>query len=254
MDSNKTVIVTGAGSGIGRATAIRFAAAGYCVYGADIDNRGMDAVAAEIGAGKGVFVPYLVDVSDERAVKALVDRSVQTHGALHAVVACAGVAWTGLAHELELDKWNRLLAINLTGTFLLAKHAMRHLCGARSGSFVAISSDAGVRGASGYAAYCASKHGVIGLIRCLALDYGRFGIRSNAVCPGFVQTKMMHELFEQTDNPAVEIARYMEEVPTQRFALPSEVANVVFHLASDEASYTNGMCYAVDGGVTAGHL
>ncbi|WP_063901786.1 SDR family NAD(P)-dependent oxidoreductase [Burkholderia ubonensis] len=250
----KTALVTGAASGIGQATAVRFAQAGYAVYGGDMDTRGLDETLSLAKGASGKFVPCGLDVRDESQMAAFATKAASEEGGVHAAVNCAGIARTGLVHDLTLDSWNFTISVNLTGTFLLAKHAIPHLQAAGGGAFVAVSSDAGVRGASGYAAYCASKHGVIGLVRCLALDYGRDGIRSNAVCPGFVQTKMMDQLFAEASDPEAEKASYMREVPNGRFARPDEVANVILHLASDEASYTNGICYSIDGGVTAGHF
>ncbi|MCY1520606.1 2-(S)-hydroxypropyl-CoM dehydrogenase [compost metagenome] len=157
-------------------------------------------------------------------------------------------------HEAPRKDWDFQIAVNLTGTYLLSKYAMKTFVEQNAGAFVAVSSDAGVRGASGYAAYCASKHGVIGLVRCLALDYGALGIRANAVCPGFVQTKMMDQLFAEAENPEAEKKSYMKEVPLGRFADPQEVGKVIFHLCSEDAAYTNGIIYSIDGGVTAGHF
>lgn len=250
----KSALVTGAASGIGQATANRFAQEGYAVYGGDMDEKGLAETQRQIGQTGGVFVPCPLDVRDESQMSAYARRVVEERGGLNAAISCAGVARTALVHDMSLDAWNFLLSINLTGTFLLAKHAIPHIKSAGGGAFVAVSSDAGVRGASGYAAYCASKHGVVGLIRCLALDYGRDNVRANAVCPGFVQTKMMDQLFAEAKDPEAEKASYMREIPSGRFARPSEVAGVIYHLASDEASYTNGIVYSIDGGVTAGHF
>jgi meso-butanediol dehydrogenase / (S,S)-butanediol dehydrogenase / diacetyl reductase len=254
ITTEKTVVITGAASGIGRAASIRFAQSGYAVYGADMDENGLEETSELITNAQGVFTFNLVDVRDEAQVRSIVQRAVNERGALNAAVSCAGVARTRLVHELDIDEWNFLLAVNLTGTFLLAKCAMTHFMAQKGGAFVAVSSDGGLRGAAGYAAYCASKHGVVGLVRCLALDYGRYGIRTNAVCPGFVQTKMMDQLFAEASDPEAEMASYTREIPSGRFAQPSEVATVIHHLASEDASYTNGICYSIDGGVTAGHF
>jgi NAD(P)-dependent dehydrogenase (short-subunit alcohol dehydrogenase family) len=147
-------------------------------------------------------------------------------------------------------EWHRIIAVNLTGTYLLARHTIPHLLVRGGGNFVAISSDAGLRGSVGFAAYCASKHAVVGLVRCMALDYGRQGVRSNAVCPSFVDTPMADGLLA---NPNLPDRRAFERrAPLGRFARPEEVAEAIAHLASPEASYTNGMLYVIDGGTTAG--
>lgn len=247
-------VITGAASGIGQATALVFAQRGYAVVGADRDLAGLEQTAEQIKAIGGVFDFRAVDVANESEVSALVAHAKERFGWISAVVSCAGVARTGRIDQMPRSNWDLQISVNLTGTYLLAKSAMEIFMAQKGGSFVAVSSDAGVRGASGYAAYCASKHGVIGLVRCLALDYGTFGIRSNAVCPGFVQTKMMDQLFAEAANPEEEKRSYMKEVPLGRFAAPEEVGKVIQHLSSDDAAYTNGMIYALDGGVTAGHF
>lgn len=249
----QTAIITGAASGIGQATARVFASHGYTVIGCDRDAKGLEETATSIIASGGKFKFRIVDVTKDEELKSIIQDTKRELGIVSSVVSCAGIARTGKIHEMPRSEWDLQIAVNLTGTYLLAKNAMEVFVEQKSGSFVAVSSDAGVRGASGYAAYCASKHGVVGLIRCLALDYGNQGIRANAVCPGFVQTKMMDQLFAEAVNPEEERLSYMKEIPLGRFATPEEVGRVIHHLSSDDASYTNGMIYTIDGGVTAGH-
>lgn len=153
---------------------------------------------------------------------------------------------------MELEAWDRVIGVNLTGTFLTARHTIPAIESSGGGSFVAISSDAGLQGASGFGAYCASKHGVVGLVRSLALDHGPAGVRCNAVCPGFVETPMADRIFAGTEPD--ERHRWEETVPLGRFARPEEVAEVVAHLTSDQARYTNGITYSIDGGSTAGYF
>jgi meso-butanediol dehydrogenase/(S,S)-butanediol dehydrogenase/diacetyl reductase len=142
--------------------------------------------------------------------------------------------------------------VNLTGVFLTARYAIPHLEAGGEASFVAVSSDAGIQGAAGFAAYCASKHGVIGLVKSLALDHGPRGVRCNAVCPGFVETPMAERIF--ADLPEQERERWRGTVPLGRFGLPEEVAEAIAHLSSPQASYVNGHTYVIDGGGTAGYF
>jgi meso-butanediol dehydrogenase/(S,S)-butanediol dehydrogenase/diacetyl reductase len=157
---------------------------------------------------------------------------------------------TAATKDFEVSEWARIVATNLSGTFYLAKYSLPHLLESK-GTFTAISSDAGTHGAPGYGPYCATKHGVNGLIKCLALEYGRLGVRCNAICPGFVETPMAHQLFDKMSES--ELNYYRSTVPLGRFARADEVAAVVDHITSREAGYTNGMLYALDGGSTAGY-
>jgi meso-butanediol dehydrogenase / (S,S)-butanediol dehydrogenase / diacetyl reductase len=184
-------------------------------------------------------------------VEHAISSAVEALGPLRTVVACAGIAVLGSVTELSVDSWRRTLDVNLTGAFLTARYGIPRLVASGGGSFTAVSSDAGVQGAQGYAAYCASKHGVVGLVRCLALDHARQGIRANAVCPSFVETPMADQIFAGTSEK--ERAFYKAGVPLGRFAQPQEVARVIAHLSSSDAAYTNGLLYTVDGGATAGY-
>ncbi|MEX2648906.1 MAG: SDR family NAD(P)-dependent oxidoreductase [Alphaproteobacteria bacterium] len=245
--AREVAIVTGAASGIGRATALRLAARGARLGLIDRDGEGLEATAKAIAAARC----HVADVSDSRALAMAVRDIAQAEGGLDTVVNCAGIARETLVHETPEADWHDVIAVNLTGTFLLARHTLPWLLKRGRGAFVAISSDSGVWGAIGYGAYCASKHGVIGMIRCMALEYGSAGIRSNAVCPAFVATPMADAIFSRAPQGTRESFRNL--VPLKRFAEADEVAKVVAHLSSDEASYTNGSVYMVDGGATAGY-
>jgi NAD(P)-dependent dehydrogenase (short-subunit alcohol dehydrogenase family) len=231
---------------------LRLAQRGACVGLIDRDADGLAATADEIGNHGGVSQCFAADVSDSGALGDAIRSFCDDAGGLDTVVSCAGVVSEHLLHETDEADWNRVIAINLTGTFLLAKHTLPRLVKRGAGSFVAISSDSGVHGAIGYSAYCASKHGVIGMVRCMALEYGPLGIRSNAVCPAFVDTPMADQIFARAPDHMRE--SYRKVVPLKRFALADEVAKVVAHLSSDEASYTNGSIYMIDGGATAGYF
>jgi meso-butanediol dehydrogenase/(S,S)-butanediol dehydrogenase/diacetyl reductase len=231
---------------------LRLAERGAYVGLIDLDADGLAATAGEIGDRGGNSHSFAVDVSDSGALANAIATFCGDRGGLDAVVSCAGIVREHLLHETDECDWHDVIAVNLTGTFLLAKHTLPWLLKRGAGSFVAISSDSGVHGAVGYTAYCASKHGVIGIVRCMALEYGPVGIRSNAVCPAFVDTPMADGIFSRAPDGVRE--SYRKLVPLKRFALADEVAKVVVHLSSEEASYTNGNIYMVDGGATAGYF
>lgn len=250
--AQETVIITGGGSGIGLATAWRFHRRGRALGVIDIDRDAAEAVARDIRADGGTAHAETANVALEAELQGAVNRCQRALPGIRTVVAAAGITRASFVHKMPLEEWQRVLAVNLTGTFLLAKATVPLLLAAGGGSFVAISSYAGLRGAVGHAAYCASKHGVIGLVRAMALDYGDRGIRSNAVCPGFVDTPMARQIFDAAPPGTEEAIR--EAVPLSRFALPEEVADIIVHLSSAEASYVNGIAYSVDGGSSVGNL
>ena len=243
-----TVLVTGAASGIGRAVAVRLAADGYRVAATDRDAGGL-CQTMDLLSRDG-HVSSVVDVTDLASLKAAVEHQTDDDRPLRGVVAVAGIEVLGDVLDLEPSEWQRSLDVNLTGVFNTAKACMPSLV-EEGGSFVAMASDAGHLGAQGYSAYCAAKHGVIGLIKAMALDYGPQGVRSNAIAPSFVQTPMADRIFE---NDEEEMRHYAGTIPMGRFASAEEVAGVTAHLLGDDASYSNGMVYKVDGGSTAGYF
>ncbi|MGI9621222.1 MAG: SDR family NAD(P)-dependent oxidoreductase, partial [Acidimicrobiales bacterium] len=193
LDGKRT-IVTGAGSGIGEAAAKLFAAEGAQVCCADINAEGLAATAEAIGDSA---LPVVVDVSDQESCRAMVDQTVTAFGGLDAVYANAGVAGSGRAGDLDIEEWNRVIGINLTGKWLSVKYAIPHLIEAGGGSLVLQASVGGVIGVPGIASYAAAKSGVIGLTRQMAVDYGPDGIRVNAICPGTVPTPLVRATYEK---------------------------------------------------------
>ncbi|MDQ0391999.1 SDR family NAD(P)-dependent oxidoreductase [Labrys monachus] len=244
------VLISGAASGIGRATALKLAAEGARLGLFDLNAAALASVAADCEALGARAMSMPGDVSSDSDVAGAVAGLVERFGCLSAVVCAAGIALKGNVTTLTDEVWNKTLAVNLTGTFLMARHAMPHLIARSPSAFVAVSSDSGVRGSSGYAAYSASKHGVIGLVRCMALDHGPHGVRSNVVCPTFVDTPMADELLREGGR--YDRAFYESRIPLGRFARADEVADAIRHLLSPQASYANGMVYVLDGGTTAG--
>jgi len=245
---DKSVIVTGAGSGIGRAAALAFAAAGANVTVADIDDQHGRATVAqllELGA-QAEFVR--VDVSRAADCAAMVEHAVSRHGRLDIAFNNAGIN-IGVAPiaDVEDAQWERIVAINLTGVFLCMKHEIRAMKRSGGGTIINTASVGGVIGTAGVTAYCATKHGVVGLTKSAALDYIKDGIRINAVCPGGTQTAMLAEWFK---DPEVERTA-KAATPIGRMAEPAEIARAVLFLASEESSFMVGHALVVDGGLTA---
>ncbi|MBS1843041.1 MAG: SDR family oxidoreductase [Actinobacteria bacterium] len=241
-------VVTGAGGGIGRATALELAARGYCVGLFDLSEEAAEATAEQARWLGGSTLVAVGDVASAIDVDAAVAATAARFGTLDAAVACAGIEMAGSAIKIDPDQWRRAFAVNVDGVLNLARAAIPAMSPG-GGAFVAISSDAGVTGWRGCAAYVASKHAVVGLVRALALDHGRHGIRSNVVAPAFVETEMTERIFAGSEELRGD---YEALIPMGRFADPTEVARVVAHLISPEAAFTNGHVYMVDGGETAG--
>jgi NAD(P)-dependent dehydrogenase (short-subunit alcohol dehydrogenase family) len=238
----KIALVTGAGSGIGAATAARLGEEGAVVIGLDLT----------VSTDHGCKEFSAVDVTDADAVTACVDGIVSSHGSLDVVVNAAGVAGGGPLHAIELDEWNRVIAVNLTGTMLVCRAATNHMLRAGSGAIVNIASVEGLEGGEGGSAYNASKGGVVLLTKNLAMDYGRRGIRVNAVCPGFIQTPMMDATLGDDAMAGIR-EQFREAHQLGRFGDPSEIASAIAFLASDDASFVTGTTLTVDGGMMAGH-
>jgi NAD(P)-dependent dehydrogenase (short-subunit alcohol dehydrogenase family) len=240
-------LVTGGGSGIGSAIARVLARDGFqvCVTGRRLDA--LEHVAAEIGG-----LAVVADTTDQDAADRAVATAVETFGRLDAVVCNAGSGASGTVAQQTPERWERVIATNLTGTFLTCRAAMPHLLETR-GAIVTVASLAGLRAGPASAAYCASKAGVIQLTRCMALDHGPAGVRANCVCPGWIRTAMadgeMDELGARrgTDREGA-YALALAEVPAQRAGHAEEVADAVAWLASPASSYVNGAVITVDGG------
>jgi NAD(P)-dependent dehydrogenase (short-subunit alcohol dehydrogenase family) len=237
--AGRVAVVTGGASGLGAACTRRFVEEGAAVVGFD--------VAAGVPAG----AERRVDVTDEAAVAAALDAVVDEHGRLDVVVNCAGVAGGGPVHLVEADEWARVLAINLTGTFLVCKHALGHMVPRRRGSIINYASIEGIEGTEGGSVYNASKGAVVLLTKNMAIDYGSLGIRVNCICPGFIETPMMESVMG-LDGMAHYRERYRQEHKLGRFGRPEEVAAATVFLASDDASFVTGHALVVDGGFTAG--
>ncbi len=245
----KVALVTGGASGIGRASAERFAGAGAKVVVADLDDAQGGGTVGAINATGGEAVFVRVDVADPEQVAAMVSTAIDGFGRLDIAVNSAGLPGTYAAFDDQrLDDWQRTIAVNLTGTFLAMQAQIPPMLAAGGGAIVNVASAAGLMGFANLPAYVASKHGVIGLTKSVALEYARQGIRVNAVCPGSVRTQML-EGFAGGDEKTLQGMGKM--TPVGRLGTPAEIAEAIVWLCSDAASYVTGHAMAVDGGVLA---
>ena len=235
----RVALVTGAGGGIGRAVAVRLAAEGASVVCADVDGQAARSTAEDVDG-----VPVLCDVTDETSVRA----ALATLDRLDVLANVAGIGTFRRTAEVTLAEWNRTLAVNLTGTFLMIREALPLLLDAE-GAIVNMASLAGLKGTPYNAAYCASKGGVVMLTRSMAIELATTGVRVNCVCPSAVDTAFLRN-FEIPDD--ADFALFARSAPPNgRMATPEEVASAVAYLASPEAAMVNGVAFVVDGGAMA---
>jgi NAD(P)-dependent dehydrogenase (short-subunit alcohol dehydrogenase family) len=249
----KRAIITGAGSGIGRASAKLFAAEGAHVLAVDRVRASVDATVAEITTAGGTAIAMTADAGAEADVKAVVDRAVAEFGGLDVVYANAGISG-GLVPLLEqtVELWQEILRINLIGPFLAIKYAAPQMIRQGKGSIVCTASVAALRANAGGSPYAASKAGVVSLVQTAANALSGSGVRINAICPGLIETGMTRPIFERARERGTE-HKIGQLNPLQRHGVPDEIAATALFLASDEASYVNGQAFAVDGGLSSTH-
>jgi NAD(P)-dependent dehydrogenase (short-subunit alcohol dehydrogenase family) len=245
---DRSVLVTGAGSGIGRATSQLFAAEGARVVAVDQDEADAEKTVALIKEVGGDALAIAADVSSEADCRGMVERTVAAYGKLNIAFNNAGVGASGFAVADEEEiAFSRLIDVNLKGVFLSMKYEVPAMLAAGGGAIVNTASVAGLVGERGIGAYAASKHGVVGLTRTAALDYIGRGIRINAVCPGATRTRILADWFQDPKVEQFILSRH----PIGRIAEPEEIGRAVLFLASDDASFVVGQALAVDGGLTA---
>ena len=251
--ADKVALITGAGSGIGRATAVRFAREGAKLLLNDLDEEGLEATKAEVEEEGGNAVSVVANVADRADVQRVVDAALEAFGRLDVLINNAGITRDGFTTRVKDgdvrymsdEQWDAVLDVNLKGTWLCAQAAAVPMIEQESGRIVNTASVAAL-GNIGQANYSASKAGVIGLTKTLALEWARFGIAVNCIAPGAVRTSMTETIPEKV------MTGLLGHIPYHRLAEPEEVAAVHAFLASDEASYITGQVLFVDGGLTAG--
>ena len=249
----RRAIVTGAGSGIGRASALRFAREGAAVLVVGRRTENTEETAALIGEEGGVAVPMVVDASVEANVQAIVERCLEAFGGLD--VFFANIAITGTNTPLleqTIEEWEEVYRVNTLSAFLAVKCAGRHMTAQRRGSIILTSSAASLRANAGAISYSASKAAVNSLAQCAANAFAGTGVRVNAILPGLVETQMTRKVFEDARARGVE-SKIGHVSPLKRAGQPEEIAAMAAFLASEDASYVDGQCIAVDGGVSSTH-
>lgn len=246
----KVAIVTGAAAGIGRASALRFAAAGARVIAADVHESGLSETVGMLPPDSpGELSWFAADVTNSGSVAALVDHTVSRHRGLHVIFSNAGIMRDGSVIDLSEDDWDAMFAVNVKGAFLCGKYGIPQMRRSGGGSFIITASANSFYAESDIAGYCATKGAAMQLTRAMAIDHGTEGVRVNCICPGWIETAMSQPYLDE--NPggrdfAGKIA------PAGRIGKPGDVAEVALFLASDESSFVTGAAYNVDGGWTAG--
>lgn len=249
--ADKVCLITGGGSGIGRASALAFAAEGATVAVVDVDAQAAAATVAMIGESRGPAAwSHRVDVTDPDATVALADTIVASHGRIDVLFNNAGIAGVGMVHQTSLELWDRVFEVNVRGVFLMARAVVPHMMSARAGSIVNMSSTIAEIGLANRASYAASKGAVLALTRQMQADYAVHGIRVNALLPGTIHTPFVDRyLAESYDDPVAGLETLKRRQLTGDLGRPEDVAMAALYLASDESRFVLGSAMYVDGGV-----
>jgi meso-butanediol dehydrogenase/(S,S)-butanediol dehydrogenase/diacetyl reductase len=247
---NRIVYITGAGSGVGRATAARFASEGAQVFAADVNEGGVQETIAAIRQSGGDADGGLCDVAKMDSVRASIAAAVRTFGGLNVLVNAAGVGKSARLEEIDEAEWQRVIGVNLNGVFHTTKTAVEHLLKQPGGSIVSISSIAGLRGQAYNSHYCASKAGLLNFTRSIALEFASRGLRANCVCPGGVNTPLIRNFIPREDFEP-QLMAYYSPPTAHRLGAPEDIAAIITFLASDDARMINGAAVVADFGTMA---
>lgn len=251
--AGKVCVITGGGSGIGRATALLFAREGGCVVVADIDGAAAHETAEQIAAAGGVATPFVADVVDPEAARRLADETARAQGRIDVLFNNAGISGVGALHETSLELWDRVMAVNVRGVFLVSKFAVPHMISRRSGSIINMSSTIAEIGLARRASYAASKGAVLALTRAMQVDYAPFRIRVNALLPGTIHTPFVERYLRESYADREDGLRAIRKRQlTDELGRPDDVAWAALFLASDESAFVMGSALFVDGGVRGG--
>ncbi|MBX9772296.1 MAG: SDR family oxidoreductase [Candidatus Obscuribacterales bacterium] len=256
--AGKVALVTGGGSGIGRAVALAFAAEGAAVCVVDIDGKSGQATAAEINATQRKAIATIGDIASPDTSQNAVSACVKSYGRLDFLFNNAGVEFISPLMETSVADWDRVMDVNMKGTYMMTKAALEVMVPKKFGVIINNASDAGLRGIKLNAAYSSSKAGIIHMTRSLSLDYAASGIRTNCICPGCIRTPLCERFNAEVGaRKGISGEQALQEfveanIPMQRVGTPEEVASVVTFLCSEDARYINGAIIPIDGGLTAG--
>uniref|UniRef100_A0A7C3A9F0 SDR family oxidoreductase n=1 Tax=Thermorudis sp. TaxID=1969470 RepID=A0A7C3A9F0_9BACT len=248
----KVALITGAASGIGAASARLFAAEGARLMLVDVNCRALTPLVEDLERSGAQVISSQADVAKPTEVAAAIDATIAKFGHLHVLFANAGISGRGLAPEMPIEEFDRIMEVNVRGAFLCARYAIPHIARAGGGSIIFTASELALVGSPGGAAYCASKAALLGMARALALDHGKQGIRVNCLCPGAVDTPL---LWSSAERLGISVDEYRAEIisrmPLGRIGQPEEIARAALFLASDDSSFMTGTALVVDGGWTA---
>jgi NAD(P)-dependent dehydrogenase (short-subunit alcohol dehydrogenase family) len=249
----KVCVITGAGSGIGRASALLFAREGANVIVADVDRAGADETVKQIHAAGGTASVIIADVTEPAAAQRLADETAQAQGRIDVLFNNAGISGVGTAHDTSVELWDKVMAVNVRGVFLVSKFVVPHMIQKKKGSIINMSSTIAEIGLAQRASYAASKGAVLALTRAMQVDYAPFGIRVNALLPGTIQTPFVEKyLRESYPNREDGLNAIRKRQLTSELGKPEDVASAALFLASDESSFVMGSGLFVDGGVRGG--